>query len=175
MTDAGISSVRDWFSWAQVEHSRGEFDWGSTDDMVAANARGGMTTLPFLFGTPAWAAGDDGQACFGGDCASYAPRTAGDADGVRRLRCGGGAPLRAGRRLLGPASRAPVPADRDLADLERAQPELVLPAGGGPLRLRAPGAAGAAGIRSEDPDAQVLLAGSREPDQPQAHEHARRS
>ena len=99
----------------------------------------GLTTLPFLFGTPAWAAGDDGQACFGGDCASYRAAHRGDAGGVRGLRRGGGAPVRAGRHLLGPAPRAPLPADRDLADLERAEPELVLPALGRPLGLRAPG------------------------------------
>src|SRR3954471_16421861 len=51
MEDAGISSVRDWFSWAQVEARRGERNWGPLDDTVTANARAGMTTLPFLFGT----------------------------------------------------------------------------------------------------------------------------
>ena len=75
MTDAGISSVRVWFSWAQVERKRGEFDWGLTDQAVAANAEGGLGTLPFLFGTPTWAAGDDGQICDGDDCIPFAPRS----------------------------------------------------------------------------------------------------
>ncbi len=75
MTEAGISSVRVWLSWAHVEAKRGEFDWGPVDEAVAANADGGMSTLPFLFGTPAWAAADDGQACFGHDCISFAPRS----------------------------------------------------------------------------------------------------
>ena len=76
MTDAGISSVRVWFSWAQVERKRGEFDWGLADQAVLANAGGGLDTLPFLFGTPAWAAGDDGQACSGDACIPFAPRSA---------------------------------------------------------------------------------------------------
>jgi hypothetical protein len=73
MTDAGISSVRVWFSWAQVESARGEFDWGAVDQVVAANADGGLTTLPFLFGTPSWAASDDG--CEGSECISFGPRS----------------------------------------------------------------------------------------------------
>ena len=72
MTDAGISSVRVWISWAQVEWVRGEFDWGGVDQAIAANADGGLTTLPFLFGTPPWAGNHDGCE---GECVAFAPRS----------------------------------------------------------------------------------------------------
>ena len=49
--------MRVWFSWAQVEPERGKFNWAMLDASVATNAKAGITTLPFLFGTPAWAAG----------------------------------------------------------------------------------------------------------------------
>ncbi len=32
MNAAGIGSVRVWFSWAQVEGTRGAFDWGQLDE-----------------------------------------------------------------------------------------------------------------------------------------------
>ena len=75
MAEAGISSVRVWFSWADVERERGRFDWGTLDETVAVGAGGRLTTLPFLFGTPGWAAADDGQDCEGWGCVTYAPRT----------------------------------------------------------------------------------------------------
>jgi hypothetical protein len=159
MTEAGITSVRDWFSWAQVEHSRGEFDWGSTDDMVAANARGGMTTLPFLFGTPAWAAGDDGQACFGADCAPYAPRTEETRDAfadfaaaaVRRYGPGGSFWDQHPALPYRPIRTWQIWNEPNLSSFYRPS---VDPSGYALLV-----AAGAAGIRSADPDAEVLLAG----------------
>lgn len=159
MTDAGISSVRVWFSWAQVEGGRGELDWGSPDEAVAANARAGMTTLPFLFGTPAWAAADDGQDCDGGDCAPFAPRT----DETRAAFAGFAA---AAVRRYGPGGRfweqhpalpyRPVETwqvwnEPNLSSFYR---PAVDPYGYGLLVE-----AGTAGIRSEDPDASVLLAG----------------
>jgi hypothetical protein len=159
MADAGISSIRDWFPWAQVERERGEFDWGSTDGVVATNARFGMTTLPFLFGTPDWAAAEDGWECFGGECASYPPRTAetrtafGDfaAAAVRRYGPGGtfwdqheGLPYR-------PIETWQLWNEPNLSSFYR---PAVDPTGYGLLVQ-----AGAAGVRSEDPDAVVLLAG----------------
>lgn len=159
MNDAGISSVRDWFSWAQVERSRGEFDWGSTDDLVAANARGGLTTLPFLFGTPAWAAGDDGQACFGGDCVPYAPRTAqtrtafGDFAAAAVRRYGPGGNFWDQHRALPyrPIETWQIWNEPNLSSFYRPS---VDPSGYALLV-----GSGAAGIHSEDADARVLLAG----------------
>jgi hypothetical protein len=75
MTSAGISSVRVWFSWAQIERQPGDFNWGAVDQTVATNARAGMTTLPFLFGTPNWAAGLDGWYCEPDVCMSLPPHT----------------------------------------------------------------------------------------------------
>ncbi len=75
MTAAGISSVRVWFSWAQIERQPGDFNWATVDQTVATNAKAGMTTLPFLFGTPAWAAGLDGWYCEPDVCMSLPPRT----------------------------------------------------------------------------------------------------
>src|SRR4051794_15643595 len=73
MTEAGITSVRVWFSWAQVEARQGERDWSLLDDTVADNARAGMSTLPFLFGTLPWAAAEDAQECYGSGCVAFAP------------------------------------------------------------------------------------------------------
>jgi hypothetical protein len=75
MAAAGISSVRAWFSWAQIEGEQGSFDWGVADATVTTNAKAGLTTLPYLFGTPAWAARLDGWSCDPASCISMAPRT----------------------------------------------------------------------------------------------------
>lgn len=75
MKDVRIKSVRAWFSWAQVERQRDNFNWDPVDQTVATNTRAGMTTLPFLFGTPTWAAGLDGWYCEPEDCVRLPPRT----------------------------------------------------------------------------------------------------
>ena len=76
MTDAGIGSIRDWFAVgagrAQARRLRLGVDGRAR---CAANADAGLTTLPFLFGTPAWAAGTTARSCVGDDCVSFAPRT----------------------------------------------------------------------------------------------------
>ncbi|MFI5121569.1 MAG: beta-galactosidase [Vicinamibacteria bacterium] len=159
MTEAGISSVRVWFSWAQVEGKRGEFDWGLLDETVAANADGGLTTLPFLFGTPAWAAGDDGQSCDGGDCISFAPRS----EASRSAFAGFAA---AAVRRYGPGgnfwSHNQELPERPIRIWQIwNEPNLVSfyhPAVD-PIAYASLVQAAAAGIRSEDPDATVLLAG----------------
>jgi hypothetical protein len=75
MGDVGIESVRVWFPWSHVERRRGELDWEGLDRAVTTNAEGGLTTLPFLYGTPEWAARLDGQLCAGSGCVPFAPRT----------------------------------------------------------------------------------------------------
>jgi hypothetical protein len=45
------------------------------DASVATNAKAGLTTLPFLFGTPDWAVRMDGLTCEPEECMSTAPRT----------------------------------------------------------------------------------------------------
>jgi hypothetical protein len=75
MVEAGIGSVRVWFAWPQVEPKRDELDWDALDRQVAANAAAGLTTLPFLFGTPGWAGQLDGSPCYGLDCMTHPPRS----------------------------------------------------------------------------------------------------
>jgi polysaccharide biosynthesis protein PslG len=157
MKAAGITSIRVWFSWAQVEGTRGQFDWGIADHAVADNARGGLTTLPFLFGTPAWAAAADLHSC--GECTSFAPRTAATrsafaefaAAAVRRYGPGGafwaqrpGVPYR-------PIEIWQVWNEPNLSSFYR---PTVDPSGYA-LLVQAASAA----IRREDPNATVLLAG----------------
>jgi Beta-galactosidase len=160
MTEAGIGSVRVWFAWAQIEGTRGTFDWAQVDKSVATNARAGLTTLPFLFGTPSWAARMDGWSCdYFEDCISLAPST----DATRQEFAEFAA---AAVRRYGPDG-AFWRQQRDL----RAEPietwqlwnepnlssfyaPAVDPAGYAALVQAA-----ASAIRAEDPNAQILLAG----------------
>jgi hypothetical protein len=159
MGEAGVSSVRVWFSWAQVEPSRGERDWWLLDDTVTANARAGMATLPFLFGTPAWAAAEDGRDCTGDDCVSYPPVSdetradfAGFATAAAR-RYGPGGAFWSSHRAL-PYRPIEVWQIWNEPNLSSFYHPAVDPIGYATLVE-----AGAAAIRSQDPDATVLLAG----------------
>ena len=159
MAAAGVASVRAWFSWAQIEGVRGTFDWGPADRIVATNAKAGLSTLPFLFGTPSWAARIDGSSCDPADCMSLAPRT----DASRQAFAEFAA---AAARRYGPGGAF----WRQQHDLRAVPIEIwqiwnepnlssfygptVDPTGYGALVLAA-----APAIRSEDPDAQILLAG----------------
>ena len=52
-----IGSVRWPVNWATVQPTaKGGYDWSSVDPAVEAAARHGLTVLPFLYGTPRWAA-----------------------------------------------------------------------------------------------------------------------
>jgi hypothetical protein len=159
MLMAGVESVRMWISWSQVEPVRGKFDWGIVDQSVATNAKAGLTTLPYLFGTPVWAAALDGWSCDTETCMSLAPRS--DA-----TRAEFGAFAAAAARRYGPAGSF----WREHREL-RAQPietwqiwnEPNLSSFYGPsvnpLGYGALVQAAAAAIRTEDPDAQIVLAG----------------
>ena len=76
MRAAGIESVRFWMSWEQVEADRGAYDWSGPDQQIRAIAEAGLTPLPFLFASPAWAARADGYDCEGGSCSTFAPVSA---------------------------------------------------------------------------------------------------
>jgi hypothetical protein len=76
MHDAGIESVRFWLSWGEVEAKRDEFDWSGSDEVVRELAAAGVTPMPFLFGSPAWAAQLDDRPCDGFDCLPWAPASA---------------------------------------------------------------------------------------------------
>jgi hypothetical protein len=73
MTAAGIESVRIWIPWASVEGHRDRYDWSQVDAVVGDLAAAGLEALPFLFGTPEWAAQRDRFPCEGEECVPYAP------------------------------------------------------------------------------------------------------
>jgi hypothetical protein len=56
MADSGVTSVRFFLFWHQVEPSQGEFDWSQTDQIVGSLAVKGIRTVPFAYGTPDWLA-----------------------------------------------------------------------------------------------------------------------
>lgn len=159
MAEAGVSSVRVYFSWAQVDAKRGERDWSALDGAVAAGAAAGMTTLPFLFGTPSWAAEADGWDCAVVDCIRYPPRTeqtrasfaAFAAATVRRY--GPGGTFWSSHRAL-PYRPIEVWQIWNEPNLSSFYSPAVDPIGYASLLQAAAGA-----IRREDPDAMVLLGG----------------
>jgi hypothetical protein len=64
MKQGGAGSVRFQLSWPAIQPTpSGPFDWSQVDPQVAGAAESGLTMLPFLFGTPAWA----------GDCSGVNP------------------------------------------------------------------------------------------------------
>lgn len=73
MPRAGIDSVRLMASWAAAEPSPGTYEWGALDAMVRETTNRGLSPYLFLYGTPQWAARDDGHGCTGGGCAVFAP------------------------------------------------------------------------------------------------------
>jgi polysaccharide biosynthesis protein PslG len=76
MRRAGIDSTRVWISWAEVEANRGEYDWSRPDALIQAVIKEGLGVLPLLYGSPAWAAQEDGYVCFGTGCIAFAPASA---------------------------------------------------------------------------------------------------
>jgi polysaccharide biosynthesis protein PslG len=76
MHRGGIDSVRIWFPWTAIDPAApaGDYDFATTDAIVADAARGRVRVLPFLFATPPWVVRQlDHRGC--GDCAVYAPRS----------------------------------------------------------------------------------------------------
>jgi hypothetical protein len=73
MRASGVDSVRFQLSWADVEAQPGEYEWSRPDELIGELAAAGVSTLPFLFGSPQWAARADGNDCEGGGCRSFAP------------------------------------------------------------------------------------------------------
>lgn len=54
MSAGGIGSVRIPVSWAGIQSSEGTYDWSAVDTIMATIARGGLSALPVLYGTPGW-------------------------------------------------------------------------------------------------------------------------
>jgi hypothetical protein len=75
MPKAGIERVRLMASWATTEASPGRYEWTTIDRMVRESTERGIEPYLFLYGTPQWAARQDGHRCRGGACAVFAPRS----------------------------------------------------------------------------------------------------
>jgi hypothetical protein len=78
MGEGRVGTLRSMLSWRSIDPSKapGDHQWGSFDDLVASAARNGLRVLPFVYGSPDWAArGLDRRRC-GGRCELYAPRRA---------------------------------------------------------------------------------------------------
>src|SRR3954470_21593967 len=55
---SGIKWIREDFSWAQVESTRGVYDWSRTDNLMAAASSADVEVLPILGQSPPWASTD---------------------------------------------------------------------------------------------------------------------
>ncbi|MGH2987551.1 MAG: hypothetical protein ACRDLO_12805 [Solirubrobacterales bacterium] len=73
MRSGSIESFRLFINWSEVERVPGLYDWSASDAAVAVAAAEGITTLPFLYGSPTWAAALDGRQCSGAGCVPFAP------------------------------------------------------------------------------------------------------
>jgi hypothetical protein len=159
MGAGGIDSFRVWLGWSAVEEQPGQFGWGAYDSLFAAAARHGVTPLPYLYGTPEWAARADGQGCSGSDCIPFAPRSNATraayanyaAQAVRRYGPGGTFWVQNPQLPYRPVRSWQIWNEQNLPDYWRPQPDVTSYA----LLLRA----SAAAIRSVDPGAEVILGG----------------
>jgi hypothetical protein len=73
MRSGSIESFRLFINWSEVERLPGVYDWSASDAAVADAAAEGITPLPFLYGTPTWAAVLDGRQCSGAGCVPFPP------------------------------------------------------------------------------------------------------
>lgn len=73
MKRAGIRRVRVMFHRGAIESGPGVYNWASTDQLIGDAAKHGLTTFPFLYGSPAWSAFYDRIPCPDGDCSIVAP------------------------------------------------------------------------------------------------------
>jgi hypothetical protein len=73
MPQGGIKGIRIMVHWPTVESVKGIYDWGDTDAMVRESVRHGLEPLPFLYGTPLWAAREDGHDCRPAECSVQPP------------------------------------------------------------------------------------------------------
>lgn len=75
MGQAKVGTLRFEISWYGVDPTaaEGDYDFGGVDQTMTRLAQQGIEPLPFIFGTPAWAAKLDGQSCNGAKCITFAP------------------------------------------------------------------------------------------------------
>ena len=74
MRNGDVRSLRVALYWPRVEPQFRAIDWSDYDAVVGRAARRGVGVLPYLYGTPRWAANFDGIQC-SGDCTHHAPRS----------------------------------------------------------------------------------------------------
>jgi len=75
MAEGGVRSLRVAVYWPRVEQEPQVIDWSGYDALVGRAARRGVSVLPYLYGSPRWAATSDGIECTS-DCSAYAPQSA---------------------------------------------------------------------------------------------------
>ena len=76
MGAANVGTLRFEIYWAGIDPTSapGDYNWSTSDAVVAEAARNGVTTLPFVTSVPEWVVRLDGHSCQVGNCPSYAPR-----------------------------------------------------------------------------------------------------
>ncbi|MGH2951865.1 MAG: hypothetical protein ACRDKX_07475, partial [Solirubrobacterales bacterium] len=159
MGAGGVDSWKLWLAWSAVEYESGQYDWSSYDPQIAAAAKHGVTPLPYLYGTPAWAASIDGQGCAGAGCIPFAPRSDATraayagfaAEAVHRYGPGGSFWAENPDLPYLPVRTWQVWNEQNLPDYFRPQPDVASYAA-----LLRPAAAA---IRAADPGAEIVLGG----------------
>ena len=73
MPEAGISGIRLIAPWTSIESDRGSYDWRGLDAVVRETTGRGIQPLLVFYGTPEWAAHQDGHSCIGAACATFPP------------------------------------------------------------------------------------------------------
>ncbi len=79
MGQAKVGTLRFEISWYGTDPTaaEGDYNFAATDATMTRLAQEGIEPLPFVFGTPAWAAELDGHKCSDAGCIIYAPRRSG--------------------------------------------------------------------------------------------------
>ena len=77
MAEANVGTLRFEVSWFGIDptEASGDLNWSGVDATMTQLAKHGIEPLPFIFGTPIWAANADGYNCSGGKCVIYGVRT----------------------------------------------------------------------------------------------------
>jgi hypothetical protein len=76
MGEGRVGTLRILLPWSAVDPTpaRDDLDFSTVDPIVLAAAQHGIRILPFLYGTPEWAAVElDGHSACDGDCGPFAP------------------------------------------------------------------------------------------------------
>jgi polysaccharide biosynthesis protein PslG len=61
MAAGGVGSVRFLLYWGNTEPAPADYKWAATDDLVGRIASRGMQPLPFIFGSPPWVTGNESR------------------------------------------------------------------------------------------------------------------